>query len=151
MSSHYSKQKAEERHENHLDDLRNYFLEEALKVSKSESRKHCGEYLSLIADHIDFDETEIPLINCPVCQSSRDSVSVSELRRHESQSENQTEHFSTAHFLHDSPADSHRYADMEDRLAEQPQEMVNACPKLALAYESRTAENFHAVNDVPEA
>ena len=151
MRCHDRQQKAAEGHKYHLYYRRNDLLEEAFQIGQREGRKHGGNDLSLIADHIDLDETKVPLVDGAVCQCLRHAVSVGELAGDKSKAEDDAEHLCSAHLLHDGPADTDRNAYMEDGFTKQPQEMVDACPELALAYQCRSVEDLHAVDDVAEA
>ena len=56
-----------ERNYDHADHFRTNLLKELLKVYKHEARHHCRDDLSLITDHLNLRETEIP--HRDICRS----------------------------------------------------------------------------------
>ena len=130
MRCHNRKCQGEERNKDHRNNRGNDLSEELLKVNQAESREHSGNDLRLITDHVDLRESEIPLRNISrgcACHC----ISVQELSGDQCHSEDKTEHFSSAHLLGNRPADTYRDTYVEHCLADQPQEVVYACPELA--------------------
>ena len=151
MRRHNRAQQGTEGDENHGHHFGRYFLKEAFQIGQCKRGQNRRKYLRLIADHIDFDKAEIPLVDRAVGQRRGHGISVGKLSGNERQAEDNAQHFRTAHFFHDGPADADRNAHMEDRFAQQPEKVINSGPELALTDQRRAVEDFHAVNDVAEA
>ena len=148
---HYGKSQGEERNKDHGHYGRNDLSKELLKINQAESREHSRDDLCLITDHIDLCEAEIPLRDVR-CRCACHCIGVQELSGDQCHTKDQTEHFGCAHLLGDGPADTYRNTYVEDRLTDQPQEVVDACPELAELYQCMSAlENVQGVNTVAEA
>ena len=106
--------------------------------------------LCLITDHIDLDKSEIPLGNIR-SRRTGNCISIEQLAGNKCETEDDSEHFRCAHLLCDGPADTDRNTDVEDRLTDEPQEMVKSCPELAQLDKRMTAlENIQGVDDISE-
>ena len=140
----------EERNKDHRYDRRNDLAEELLKVGQNEAGKHRRDDLCLITDHIDLDKSEIPLGNIR-SRRTGNCISIEQLAGNKCETEDDSEHFRCAHLLCDGPADTDRNTDVEDRLTDEPQEMVKSCPELAQLDKRMTAlENIQGVDDISE-
>ena len=149
VSSHDSQQQAAERNHNHGDDSRRDLTEELFQIDQSETCQHGGDNLSLVADHIHLNKAEVPLGNNG---ASIHSICIQQLAGNQSQTQNDAQHLVGTHLLGDGPADTDRQH-VEDGFADEPQELVNACPELAQLNQSSGAacEDVHAVDNVTEA
>jgi hypothetical protein len=103
--------------------------EEALEVAEGEGGKDGRDDLRLVADHVNLEVPEVPERDL-VDRGARDAVGVQELLRDEREAEHDAQHRSAAHLLGDRPADAHRDAHVEDGLADEPEEAVDASPEL---------------------
>ena len=63
MRDNHCRNEGAERHDDHADHFRADLLEELLKVYKNKACHHGCYYLSLITDHFNLRESEIPYRN----------------------------------------------------------------------------------------
>ena len=140
-----------EGHNDHRDDRRADLAEEFFQIDQRERGQHGGNDLRLIANHVDGEEAKIPFGDiCRCCGC--DSVGVQQLAGNKRQAEDDAQALGRAHFLCDRPADADRQH-VENGLADQPQEAVNAGPELADVAQGLSAviEEIDAVDAVAEA
>ena len=147
---HHGEEQAHKGRHNHGHHLRRDPFKEALQIDQRKGSENRRDDLRLIADHIDLDEAKIPFRNIRR-RSPRDSVGVEELSRDQGETEDQTQDLRPPHLFHHRPADSHRDADMEDGLTEQPEEAVHSRPELALRYQGRPVKDIQAVDHISKA
>ncbi|GFI32859.1 hypothetical protein IMSAGC013_04266 [Lachnospiraceae bacterium] len=127
MRSDNRQQQTAERHHNHGNHLGRYFPEKFLQIYKGKSCQNRRNHLSLISNHINLKESEIPDRNF-FCPGHR--ISIEQLPGNQRQTQDNPKHLGGSHFLCNRPADSHR-KHMEHRFSNQPQEAVNSRPELA--------------------
>ena len=151
MSDDDGQDQRAERHNDHRDDRRADLAEEFFQIDQRERGQHGRDNLCLVADHVDGEEAEIPLGDiCRCCGCDR--VGVQQLAGNKRQAEDDAQALGRAHLFGDGPADADRQH-VENGLADQPQEAVNAGPELADVAQRLSAviEEIDAVDAVAEA
>ena len=155
VRGHDAQEQRAERDDDHLHDGRGDLLEEALIVVEADGREDGRDDLRLVADHVDLCKAEVPRVGGPVLRGGAgDGVRVHELARDEREAEHDAEHGGAAHLLGDGVADAHGDAQVEDGLADEPQEVVYAGPEHGERRERLRAvgpEVGHVAQDVAEA
>ena len=151
MSDDDGQDQRAERYNDHRDDRRADLAEEFFQIHQRERGQHGRDNLCLIADHVDGEEAEIPLGDIRRCRG-RDSVGVQQLAGNKRQAEDDAQALGRAHLFGDGPADADRQH-VENGLADQPEEAVNAGPELADVAQRLGAviKKVDAVNAVAEA
>ena len=121
---HNRKKEAAERNHDHGHYLRRYLPEEFFQIHQSKGRQDRRDHLSLISDHVDFNESEIPFRN--ICRSRRRyGIRVQKLTGNKGKAENDTQHLCSTHLFCHRPADTNR-KHMEHSFADQPQKAVDS-------------------------
>src|SRR5690606_33252141 len=104
MCKKYSRDQCKEWYKDHGQIIRDDLLEEFLKIHKSESCKHRGDYLRLISDHVHFRESEIPERNF---STTGNRISIKKLRRNQCDTKYDTKDLCGAELLGHRPGDSY--------------------------------------------
>ena len=149
MSEYYCRQQRADRNHNHTDYFRTVLFKEFFQEHQNKSGHHGGDYLSLVADHLHLEKSEIPhrdLCGCSYAEA------VQQLGRHQGQAQNNSQNLGGSHLFGNGPADTHRQH-MEDRLSDEPEETVHAGPELGNIRQGQSSvfKKADLADHVPEA
>ena len=149
MSEYYCRQQRADRNHNHTDYFRTVLFKEFFQEHQNKSGHHGGDYLSLVADHLHLEKSEIPhrdLCGCSYAEA------VQQLGRHQGQAQNNSQNLGSSHLFGNGPADTHRQH-MEDRLSDEPEETVHAGPELGNIRQGQSSvfKKADLADHVPEA
>ena len=110
-----------DRYDHQIEIVRHDAFQPRFDKAERQSRQQGRDNLRLVADFLNREQTKVPDFRHLLAQQ----VGVHQLRRDQRDAQHDAEDRRAAHFLDRGPADAHRQVE-EDRLANQPQEVINS-------------------------